>query len=217
MARRKGLSPEDKALWARVAETVAPFHPARRKAVEPAADAPPAKPGLVQPRKAESPLGKPATPADPPTGGFSIAPAGPRHVTTRLDLAPTPSDRLRAQPLRMDHKTHRQMSQGKISPDARIDLHGMTLSEAQPSLLNFVIGAHARGHRLVLVITGKGRAGGIDAPLPVRPGALRHNVPHWLHMPPLSRIILQVTPAHRRHGGDGAYYVYLRKPGGGQP
>ena len=73
--------------------------------------------------------------------------------------------------------------------------------------------AHERGLRHVLVITGKGRAGGPDAPLPVRPGALRHAVPHWLHMPPLSAAVLQVTPAHRRHGGDGAYYVYLRRRG----
>ena len=60
-------------------------------------------------------------------------------------------------------------------------------------------------------ISVMGREGGPDAPLPVRPGALRHNVPHWLHMPPLNAIVLQVRPAHRRHGGEGAYYVYLRR------
>jgi DNA-nicking Smr family endonuclease len=111
----------------------------------------------------------------------------------------------------MDHKTHRQMTRGKLSPEARIDLHGMTLAVAQPVLIRFILQAHADGRRLVLIITGKGRDGGPDAPLPVRPGALRHNVPHWLHMPPLAGIVLQVRAAHRRHGGDGAYYVYLRR------
>ncbi|MDF3605199.1 Smr/MutS family protein [Paracoccus sp. DMF-8] len=219
MARRRGLSPEDRALWTRVTDTVAPMHPARRKATDPLADTPTALPPDKLPPDKALPWKKSALArqpdqipaADPGFGGFSFGAAG--KPTTRVDLAPSPSERLRAGALRMDHKKHRQMTQGKLAPDSRIDLHGMTLSEAQPALMNFVIGAHARGHRLVLVITGKGRAGGPDAPLPVRPGALRHNVPHWLHMPPLGRIILQVTPAHRRHGGDGAYYVYLRKPG----
>lgn len=214
MARRRGLSPEDKALWARVTDTIAPMHAARRKSVDPLSDTPTAlPPDKALPRQNAARIRQPDPPAatDPGFGGFSFARAG--KPATRVDLAPSPSEQLRAHALRMDHKKHRQMTQGKLSPDSRIDLHGMTLSEAQPALMNFVIGAHARGHRLVLIITGKGRAGGPDAPLPVRPGALRHNVPHWLHMPPLGRIILQVTPAHRRHGGDGAYYVYLRKPG----
>lgn len=131
--------------------------------------------------------------------------------STRIDLAPHPRETLHAQPLRMDHKTHKRMTRGKLAPDARIDLHGMTLAIAQPVLTRFILNAHADGRRLVLVITGKGKPGGPDAPLPVRPGALRHNVPHWLHMPPLNAIVLQVRPAHQRHGGDGAYYVYLRK------
>ena len=62
----------------------------------------------------------------------------------------------------------------------------------------------------MLVITGKGRApdGGLQ---PQRHGILRHSVPHWLGAPPLAARILQVAPAHQRHGGGGAYYVYLRR------
>lgn len=114
--------------------------------------------------------------------------------------------------MRMDPKIHRRMSQGKLRPEARLDLHGMTLAEAQPELLRFVLSCHARGARLVLVITGKGR--GDHGPLPTRPGALRHQVPHWLHGSPLAAIVQQVAPAHFRHGGEGAYYVYLRRPAG---
>jgi DNA-nicking Smr family endonuclease len=36
-------------------------------------------------------------------------------------------------------------------------------------------------------------------------------VPHWLSVPPLSGLVLQITPAHQSHGGGGAYYVYLRR------
>lgn len=200
MARR-GLSEDDKALWARVAGTVAPMNPARKQ--------PAPEPPLVKPKPPIrlAPTSILPAPADFNIGGFSLS----ARAGSRFDPAPTPQEQLRAQPVRMDHKTHKQMSKGKLRPDARIDLHGMTLAVAQPALIGFIRGAYDRGHRLVLVITGKGKPGGPDAPLPVRPGALRHSVPHWLHMPPISGMILQVTPAHRRHGGDGAYYVYLRK------
>ena len=199
MARRRGLSAEDKALWSRVAATAVPMHPARKKSAPVVADT--AKPSLTA---------KPA-PRDPlPLAGLSMG--GKRSVgSTRIDLSPAPLEALHNQPLRMDHKTHRQMTRGKVAPEGRIDLHGMTLAVAQPVLIRFVLQAQAAGKRLVLVITGKGREGGPDAPLPIRPGALRHNVPHWLHMPPLNAIVLQVRPAHRRHGGEGAYYVYLRR------
>src|SRR6056297_1988710 len=49
-----------------------------------------------------------------------------------------------------------------------------------------------------------------DGPAPVERGVLRRQVPHWLALPPLSSAVLDVSPAHRRHGGDGALYVYLR-------
>jgi DNA-nicking Smr family endonuclease len=36
-------------------------------------------------------------------------------------------------------------------------------------------------------------------------------VPQWLRGPALRHAVLQITEAHRRHGGGGAYYVYLRR------
>ncbi|MFC3527570.1 Smr/MutS family protein [Paracoccus mangrovi] len=200
MARKRGLSTEDKALWSRVAATAVPMHPDRKR---PAPRVDPGAPPL--PRAPEPPALNNVDFGDLRIGGR----AGGN--STRIDLSPHPREAVQNQPLRMDHKTHRQMTRGKLSPEARIDLHGMTLAVAQPVLIRFILQAHADGRRLVLIITGKGRDGGPDAPLPVRPGALRHNVPHWLHMPPLAGIVLQVRAAHRRHGGDGAYYVYLRR------
>jgi DNA-nicking Smr family endonuclease len=112
----------------------------------------------------------------------------------------------------MDAKTHGKMKKGRLVPEARIDLHGMTVAEAHPALIAFILTAHAQGRRLVLVITGKGRLRDDLAPMPVRQGVLRHQVPHWLNLPPMSALILQITPAHVTHGGGGAYYVYLRRP-----
>ncbi len=113
--------------------------------------------------------------------------------------------------VRMDAKTQARMKRGKLAPEARIDLHGMTLAEAHPRLTAFVLGAQASGLRLVLVITGKGRGSEDWNPIPQHPGVLRRQVPHWLRLPPLAPAVLEVTEAHLRHGGAGAFYVYLRR------
>lgn len=197
MSRRRGLTPEERSLWSRVAATAAPLHPERRQPVAAPKAATAPKPRIEPPPAFELPsfrIGE--------TAGFG---------TGTASLAASPAEALSRNPLRMDAKTHKRMKQGRVAPEARIDLHGMTLAAAQPELTRFVLNSHAEGRRLVLVITGKGKPGGADAPLPVRPGALRHNVPHWLHRPPLSGVVMQVTAAHPRHGGEGAYYVYLRR------
>lgn len=183
------------------------MHPHRK---QPLPEAPPAK--LAKPNGKPAPAAK-AMPVVMPLATRPAMPGFPKPRLGSFDPAPSPAESLAAHPLRMGHKTHRQMTQGKLRPEARIDLHGMTLATAHPTLIGFLMTSHTRGFRLVLVITGKGKAGSVDAPLPIRPGALRHNVPHWLGMMPLAQIVLQVTPAHRRHGGEGAYYVYLRKSG----
>jgi DNA-nicking Smr family endonuclease len=128
------------------------------------------------------------------------------------DLLPGLAESLGRAPLRMDAGTFAKLKRGKLRPEARIDLHGMTLAEAHPALIGFVLNARAAGKRLVLVITGKGRANDWEAPIPARAGRLRHDVPRWLSLPPLASAVLQVAPAHRRHGGEGALYVYLRAP-----
>jgi DNA-nicking Smr family endonuclease len=203
MARRRGrggLSEDDEAVWAQVARSVTPLPAAgRQRIVAPVAPQPRPDPPAPAPA---------ATPRFTLPEGFGVgraSPPAPVHVV-RL---PSPAERLATQPLRMDARTHRSLVRGKLRPDARIDLHGMTLAVAKGELTGFILRAQAAGHRLVLVITGKGK--GDQGPLPVRSGALRHEVPHWLNMAPLAQAVLQVVPAHVRHGGGGAYYVYLRR------
>ena len=152
-------------------------------------------------------------PERPPLQPFRVGEAAPAARPRDLahDLAPGLSAGLAAAPLRMDRKRFVQMSRGKLAPEARIDLHGLTLAEAHPRLTAFILRAHASGARLVLVITGKGRDRDDGGPIPMRPGALRHQLPHWLAQPPLRAIVLQVSEAHLKHGGSGAFYVYLRR------
>ncbi len=191
--KRKGLSPEDEELWYRVARTAVPLHR------QPVARLPGAKPTPAL-KKPEA-----AVPND------LFLTAQQMAAQTRVMLQPSIEDAIAAHPLRMDHRAFRKMKRGKSEPEARIDLHGMTLAEAHPALIAFILRAQASGTRLVLVITGKGRSSGDGGPIPQRVGALRHQVPHWLHSPPLVAAVQQIAPAHQRHGGGGAYYVYLRR------
>lgn len=114
----------------------------------------------------------------------------------------------------------RRIARDPESIDARLDLHGMRQREAYPALKGFLRASQARGHRLVLVITGKGaaRETGSDnydawaqTPFYEAPrGVLRRLVPEWLSKPEFRDVVAGVSPAHQRHGGEGALYVRLR-------
>jgi DNA-nicking Smr family endonuclease len=132
----------------------------------------------------------------------------------RLDLAADPMQPLSRTPQALDKRTHDRLRRGKKAPEARIDLHGMTAAQAHGALRGFIRSSHARGLRLVLVITGKGNTTREEIGImPTRNGVLRHALPQWLGAPDMHPMILQISAAHRRHGGGGAYYVYLRKRG----
>jgi DNA-nicking Smr family endonuclease len=197
MARRRSLRPEEEELWFSVARTARPMHQ---------------KPVLTHtppPAPSPSPKEEPHSLPIPRLPFFSLgekARSKPAH-----DIAPSLAQALGTAPLNMDAKTHARMTRGKLAPEARIDLHGMTLAEAHPELISFILNAQSAGLRLVLVITGKGKRGADVGPIPQRMGALRHQVPQWLRLAPLGPAVLQVTEAHLKHGGAGAYYVYLRR------
>ena len=201
MPRR--LTDEDREIWQRVAQTTTRLKPAPDPNV---ADrrGPVADPGAPPPRARSGTRTATALPA--PSTSF------PRLA---VDLAPDVATELAHAPVRIERRKHARLMRGKLDPEARIDLHGLTLAQAQPALSGFIKASRARGLRLVLVITGKGRTRPDDdlAPIPRRPGALEIEVPRWLRSGPLASAVLEVREAHHRHGGSGAYYVYLRKPG----
>lgn len=198
MTRKRRLSGEDLALWRKVARSTNPLHSERRMST-------PVEP----PRATAAPPRGDAAPAIAP--GFRIVPA-PRYDHSKgHDLSPTLESRLAAQPVRMDHKTLGRMKKGKLRPERKIDLHGMTLERAHTALARFIISAHADGCRLVLVVTGKGKTRDEPGPIPTPRGVLRNQVPQWLQLAPLGALVLQVVNAHVSHGGTGAYYVYLAR------
>ena len=156
------------------------------------------------------PKPKPVKQPEPRLAPFKVGSnAKPKPV--KHDLKPSIARNLASDPLQMDEKAFRRMKRGKIRPEGKLDLHGMRIDTAHPALTRFILSAQASGKRLVLVVTGKGKDRDEPGPMPVPRGVLRHKVPQWLALPPLSQAVLQVTPAHVSHGGEGAYYVYLRR------
>lgn len=102
----------------------------------------------------------------------------------------------------LDRDAERDVRQGNIDIDARIDLHGMTQAEAFDALTHFMAAQVKMGRRNLLIITGKGKD---------MQGVLRTNLPHWLETLPEARHIRALRPAAPQHGGHGAFYVLLKK------
>ncbi|WP_419740592.1 Smr/MutS family protein [Ruegeria sp.] len=193
MTRRK-LTSDEIELWRKVAKQAERLHPEIPQTVHPTTLPKPTPKKLPKPRIEAFELGQ-----NQP----------PKPSTNRLK--PSITETLRAAPVQMDTKAFGRMKRGKLKPEGKLDLHGMRIDTAHPALVRFVLTAQAQGKRLVLVITGKGKDRDEPGPIPTPRGVLRNQVPHWLSIPPLAHAVMQVTPAHISHGGDGAYYVYLRR------
>ena len=128
----------------------------------------------------------------------AVSPPPPLSLPTVPALPPSPLDRAAG----YDRANAERLKRGKHNIDARIDLHGMTQDEAHRTLAAFIRGARTAGKRCVLVITGRGRAGG---------GVLKTAVPRWLDEPEFRAQLLAIAPAQPRDGGNGALYVMLRR------
>ncbi len=137
--------------------------------------------------------------------------SGPPLPRVQVLLQPDLDTRLSNVSPNMDRRNFDRLKKGKLKVEGRIDLHGLTQAEAHPALMAYIRQSHDSGKRLVLVITGKGKMPRGDQLMPQRRGILKHAVPEWLHQPEMAPRVLQVTQAHAKHGGSGAYYVYLRR------
>jgi len=188
MRAPRGLSAEEQAAWARLAGTVTPLEP--RRIVTPAFIAP-ELPKAVMPR-----------PVKQAPKGRIPAPLQPKKITP----PPAPIDRAGG----LDSSWERKLKSARIDPDFTLDLHGHTLDAAHMRLDRGLAQAKAMGARLVLVVTGKSRP--VDAAdRATKRGAIRAKILDWLAIGPHGSDIAAVRGAHRRHGGDGAIYIVLKR------
>jgi DNA-nicking Smr family endonuclease len=109
-----------------------------------------------------------------------------------------------AAPETIEPQRKRRIVRGRDEIAGRLDLHGLDQDQARRALHDFLLRAHADGARAVLVITGKGRMGD---------GILRRRAPEWLADPALRPIVAGLSQADRHHGGEGAFYIALKRRG----
>lgn len=203
MTRKKNaevreLKPDEKVLWNRVTRTVAPM----RKSAQP------------RPEEAESfsehmaefmPASKRSAPVKDTElrrakAAARSAHSKPASADKKQKITPSPA------PIaaHIDKPVYRKIAKGRLPIDSQVDLHDMTQDQAIHRLQIFLNQARNLGHRHVLVITGKGGS-------PTSEGVLRRMLPIWLNTPAFSSIVNGYQAASRGHGGDGAFYVRLRR------
>jgi DNA-nicking Smr family endonuclease len=160
---------------------------------------------------------QPPVPAAPPAP-IGTAPPAPHPRKSRQSEPRRPEDLANNS---LDRRTRQRLLRGKAEIEGRLDLHGDSVEVAYMRLRGFLNACHARGLRLVLVITGKGSGGYARHTLhgethwdaPEREGRLRRLLPQWLDEPELRAMVVAYQPAHPRHGGGGAWYLRLRRKG----
>jgi len=150
----------------------------------------------------------------------AFKPAVKPHVDPRPAVAIARPERAVAPQLSaFDRRTSQRLMRGQADIDARLDLHGTGVEMARHRLLGFLAQSRSAGHRLVLVITGKGASpfarhtlhGADHFHAPEREGRLRRSLTEWLHDPEFRALVSGFQPAHPKHGGGGAFYVKLRR------
>lgn len=101
----------------------------------------------------------------------------------------------------MPRKRLRELKNGLIPWEARIDLHGLRPDAAREALCEFIDKKSRSANRCLLIIHGKGSRNG-EAPV------LKNHVNHWLQQLPH---VLAFHSALPRDGGAGALYVLLKR------
>lgn len=133
----------------------------------------------------------------------------PESTAKRRERSVPPAQREKpSSPQAFDRDIDRALSRGKRVPEAKLDLHGMTLAVAERAVAAFLAESSERGRRVVLIVTGKGLR--LDGGR-VLGGRIRGEFPGWLDRADNRALIAGVRPAHLRHGGSGAFYILLRR------
>lgn len=184
MKMPRGLSTEEAAAWARLAASVDPLA------------------GRTRPPVLDS-----IPPKAPPK---AVKPVAPRPVPKRPFVQPPPRVARRIGQSSLDSHWDRKLKAGSIAPDYTLDLHDYFVDAAHVRLIDGLSQARMMDARLVLVITGRERP--VDAAdRASRRGVIRAKLLDWLAASDHADAIAAIRKAHRRHGGDGALYVVLRR------
>ncbi len=188
----RGLSHDEAELWSRVAATVKPL----KRAV---------------PAKLLKAVAVPLVAVVPVAAPKKIKGRVPPASATVQQPVINAASSLAHDKAGLDSHWERRLARTGTAPDFTLDLHGCNLAQAHVRLDHGLLQAKAMGARLVLLITGKPRPVAAADRAETR-GAIRAKVLDWLAAGPHASDIAAVRPAARRHGGEGALYLVLRRP-----
>lgn len=212
--RARPLDPTEHADWEAVAQSIRPL---KKKDVAPESTVTPEGPvmrsrGMLGPGAGPLGVHHPARHIDPP------APPPPQHGPIKIPP--------------VEPRLLKDIRRGQVHIDATLDLHGETQARAYPMLERFLSVARTRGNRIILVITGSGVKRQVlsrpfeeetqpNRPAPHdieggfmerrEPGVLKRALPQWLAAPPIRDWVVGYSGAAPHHGGQGAFYVVLRR------
>ena len=125
-----------------------------------------------------------------------------KNVTTRQKTAIQKSD------------INKKLKKNKIQINRKIDFHGCSLEEAKKIFFNTINDCFSKNFRCILFITGKGsvkKETDHFQDTMLYYGKIRNNFLDWVNHNAVQSKILNVQQANTKTGGDGAFYVYLRK------
>tara|TARA_B100001123_G_C14772199_1_gene813177 strand:- start:53 stop:490 length:438 start_codon:yes stop_codon:yes gene_type:complete len=95
----------------------------------------------------------------------------------------------------------------------KIDLHGLTLNNANKKIESFISESFEQGYKKLVVVTGKGLRSKIDKNpyLSKKMNVLRYSIPEYVKSNEnLSNKISGIEKADTKDGGDGAIYIFLK-------
>ena len=96
----------------------------------------------------------------------------------------------------------------------KIDLHGYTLDEANLKTKELILSYYKQNIYKVIIITGKGSKSDNEKNPYISKdlSLLKYSVPHYLKTnESLKQVIKNISQADIKDGGEGAFYVYLKK------
>ena len=103
----------------------------------------------------------------------------------------------------------RRIKNGKIIIEGTLDLHGFSLKEAESKLRLYVGNALRQKKRFLLIITGKGSNSKPN--IYGKTLTIKSELKNWLSDSFYSDKVQYISKALDRHGGEGAYYFFLKK------
>ena len=101
-----------------------------------------------------------------------------------------------------------------VSGISEIDLHGFTLDEANKEIKKFIIENFNKGVNKIRIVTGKGlHSNNEKNPFMSKDlSILRYSVPDYIKKnEDLMNLINNFKEASIEDGGEGAFYIYLKK------